>query len=144
MTLLVLVPHSFGGTDILQLNCEMVPLMVIRPHDGRLAVLFGLSFQIEQDFKGTFCHNSKNFTANTFVRVICCCEIWCKKLKNKPLKKKFGKCCGNDLVTQLFPNFAFSCGRTAYLPPEQSHQNTINVHFIRHCSYPVFVKVLQM
>ena len=47
---------------------------------------------------------------NTFVRVICCCEIRRKKLKNKPLKTKPGKCCGNDLVTQLFPNFAFSCG----------------------------------
>ncbi len=68
---------------------------------------------------------------NTFVRVICCCEIWRKKLKDKPLKTKSGKCRGNDLVTQLFPNFAFSCGRTAYLPPEQSRQNTISVRFIR-------------
>jgi hypothetical protein len=79
-------------------------------HDGRFAVLFGLSFQIEQNLESASCHNSKNFIVNTFVRVICCCEIWCKKLKNKPLKTKFGKSCGNDLVTQLFPNFAFSCG----------------------------------
>jgi hypothetical protein len=79
-------------------------------HDGRFAVLFGLSFQIEQNLESASCHNSKNFIVNTFVRVICCCEIWRKKLKNKPLKTKSGKSCGNDLVTQLFPNFAFSCG----------------------------------
>ena len=79
-------------------------------HDGCFAVLFGLSFQIEQNLESASCHNSKNFIVNTFVRVICCCEIRRKKLKNNPLKTKSGKSCGNDLVTQLFPNFAFSCG----------------------------------
>ena len=112
------------------------------PHDGCFAVLFGLSFQIEQNLESASCHNSKNFTVNTFVRVICCCEIRRKKLKNKPLKTKSGKSCGNDLVTQLFPNFAFSCGWTALLPPEQSRQNTISVRFIRYCSYSVFLRTI--
>lgn len=34
--LLALVSHSLGGTDSLQLNCEMVPLMVMRPMMGAL------------------------------------------------------------------------------------------------------------
>lgn len=56
---------------------------------------------------------------NTLVRVICCCENRCKKLKNKPLNEKFGGRCGNGLVTQLLPNYAFSCGSTAFLSSVQ-------------------------
>ena len=34
--LLALVSHNLGETDSLQLNCEIVPLMVMRPMTGAL------------------------------------------------------------------------------------------------------------
>ena len=48
-------------TESLQLNCDIVPLIVIRPMTGNLTRFLGLPFHVERDFGSTALHNNLNF-----------------------------------------------------------------------------------